>query len=174
MSGGGIGCPSCRSWFRPTTRSARSFHASSGWWRVVLREKRFGFEPEIVAQVARMRLRIVEMPISYSARTYDEGKKIGVREGGGLHDRAGLQLSRSEAPHLLGSPSCCPHFRGYGRRMPGLRKCGKEGRAPGRMMRAQSTPTEDLVPSHSRPSWHCRTWNLTLGSCHERTDRAAR
>jgi dolichol-phosphate mannosyltransferase len=46
-----------------------------------IKENRFGFEPEIVAKVAAMRLRIYEMGISYSGRTYLEGKKIGVRDG---------------------------------------------------------------------------------------------
>jgi putative flippase GtrA len=49
--------------------------------RIELKEKRFGFEPEIVAKVARLRLRIYEMGISYDGRTYEEGKKIGVRDG---------------------------------------------------------------------------------------------
>ena len=45
-----------------------------------LRQNRFGFEPEITAKVARRRYRVVERPISYAARGYDEGKKIGVRD----------------------------------------------------------------------------------------------
>ncbi|WP_155315496.1 bifunctional glycosyltransferase family 2/GtrA family protein [Desulfosarcina alkanivorans] len=49
--------------------------------RVDLKENRFGFEPEIVAKVAQMRVRIFEIGISYSGRTYEEGKKIGVRDG---------------------------------------------------------------------------------------------
>jgi len=48
---------------------------------IELHEKRFGFEPEIVAHIARMKLRIYEMGISYSGRTYEEGKKIGARDG---------------------------------------------------------------------------------------------
>ena len=44
-------------------------------------ENRFGFEPEIVAKVARKKVRIYEMGISYSGRTYDEGKKIGAKDG---------------------------------------------------------------------------------------------
>jgi dolichol-phosphate mannosyltransferase len=53
---------------------------------IVLKENRFGFEPEIVAKIARFRLngarlRIYEMGISYSGRTYEEGKKIGWRDG---------------------------------------------------------------------------------------------
>tara|TARA_R110002073_G_scaffold49466_16_gene132066 strand:+ start:7369 stop:8556 length:1188 start_codon:yes stop_codon:yes gene_type:complete len=46
-----------------------------------LKEKRFGFEPEVVAAVAQRRVRIVEMGVSYMGRTYAEGKKIGVRDG---------------------------------------------------------------------------------------------
>jgi len=48
---------------------------------VEIEEDRFGFEPEVVAKVAAMRLRIYEMGISYYGRTYEEGKKIGVRDG---------------------------------------------------------------------------------------------
>ncbi|HEU5350768.1 MAG TPA: glycosyltransferase family 2 protein [Terracidiphilus sp.] len=44
-------------------------------------EDRFGFEPEITAKVARGKLRIYEVGISYSGRTYAEGKKIGWRDG---------------------------------------------------------------------------------------------
>ena len=46
-----------------------------------LKEDRFGFEPEITAKLARKRLRIYEVGISYSGRTYDEGKKIGWKDG---------------------------------------------------------------------------------------------
>ena len=46
-----------------------------------LKEKRFGFEPEITAKVARMRCRIYEVGISYFGRTYEEGKKIGWKDG---------------------------------------------------------------------------------------------
>tara|TARA_B100001750_G_scaffold244364_1_gene261519 strand:- start:2119 stop:2790 length:672 start_codon:yes stop_codon:yes gene_type:complete len=48
---------------------------------VDLQEDRFGFEPEITAKLAQMRLRIYEVGISYSGRTYDEGKKIGWKDG---------------------------------------------------------------------------------------------
>jgi glycosyltransferase involved in cell wall biosynthesis len=48
---------------------------------IEIEEDRFGFEPEITAKVARARLRIFEVGISYSGRTYDEGKKIGWRDG---------------------------------------------------------------------------------------------
>ncbi len=47
-----------------------------------LQEKRFGFEPEVTAKIARVRgVRIYEVGISYYGRTYQEGKKIGWRDG---------------------------------------------------------------------------------------------
>ena len=46
-----------------------------------IEEDRFGFEPEITAKLAKSRVRIYEVGISYSGRTYDEGKKIGWRDG---------------------------------------------------------------------------------------------
>lgn len=49
--------------------------------RLRLRSNRFDFEPEITAKVARMRCRIYEVPISYAGRDYEEGKKIGWRDG---------------------------------------------------------------------------------------------
>ena len=48
---------------------------------VRIQEHRFGFEPEITAKMARKRCRIYEVGISYYGRTYDEGKKIGWRDG---------------------------------------------------------------------------------------------
>ena len=49
--------------------------------KVTVEESRFGFEPEITAKVARMKLRIYEVAISYRGRTYLEGKKVGWRDG---------------------------------------------------------------------------------------------
>ena len=46
-----------------------------------LEERRFGFEPEVTVKVAKRRLRVYEVGISYSGRTYEEGKKIGWRDG---------------------------------------------------------------------------------------------
>ena len=48
---------------------------------IEISENRFGIEPELVAKIAHMRLRIFEMGISYRGRTYEEGKKIGARDG---------------------------------------------------------------------------------------------
>ena len=49
--------------------------------RVNIEENRFGFEPEIVAKIARMKVRIYEVAISYNGRTYGEGKKINWKDG---------------------------------------------------------------------------------------------
>ncbi len=46
-----------------------------------IKENRFGFEPEVTAKLAGKRLRIFEIGISYFGRTYEEGKKIGARDG---------------------------------------------------------------------------------------------
>ena len=51
---------------------ARSLHLTSD---------RFGFEPEVTARLAQAKARIYEVPISYSGRTYAEGKKIGWKDG---------------------------------------------------------------------------------------------
>jgi glycosyltransferase involved in cell wall biosynthesis len=48
---------------------------------ITIEEARFGFEPEITAKLARIRCRIYEVGISYSGRTYAEGKKIGWKDG---------------------------------------------------------------------------------------------
>lgn len=48
---------------------------------IPIREKRFGFEPEITAKLAKRRCRIYEVGISYYGRTYEEGKKIGWKDG---------------------------------------------------------------------------------------------
>jgi len=48
---------------------------------IPIEEDRFGFEPEITVKVARRKLRVYEVGISYSGRTYEEGKKIGWKDG---------------------------------------------------------------------------------------------
>ncbi len=48
---------------------------------ITIEQNRFGFEPEITAKMAKKRLRIYEVPISYYGRTYEEGKKIGWKDG---------------------------------------------------------------------------------------------
>ena len=48
---------------------------------IVIEEDRFGFEPEITAKVAKSGCKVFEVGISYNGRTYEEGKKIGWRDG---------------------------------------------------------------------------------------------
>ncbi len=48
---------------------------------IELEEDRFGFEPEVTVKISRLKLRIYEIGISYSGRTYEEGKKIGWKDG---------------------------------------------------------------------------------------------
>ncbi len=49
--------------------------------KIKIHENRFGFEPEVTAKIARMDIRVYEVGISYYGRTYDEGKKIGWKDG---------------------------------------------------------------------------------------------
>ena len=49
--------------------------------KITVEENRFGFEPEITAKIAKLRVRIYEVGISYDGRTYEEGKKIGWKDG---------------------------------------------------------------------------------------------
>ena len=49
--------------------------------KLVLTSDRFGFEPELTARLAQAHAKIWELPISYSGRSYEEGKKIGWRDG---------------------------------------------------------------------------------------------
>jgi hypothetical protein len=66
--------------FRPESRSP-----STGFPNVIqsipLEEKRFGFEPEVTVKIAKLGLRVYEVGISYWGRTYEEGKKIGWKDG---------------------------------------------------------------------------------------------
>lgn len=48
---------------------------------IPIEENRFGFEPEITVKIAKRKLRVYEVGISYSGRTYEEGKKIGWKDG---------------------------------------------------------------------------------------------
>lgn len=49
--------------------------------QIEITEDRFGFEPEFTAKISRLNLRIYEIGISYAGRTYQEGKKVGWRDG---------------------------------------------------------------------------------------------
>ena len=48
---------------------------------ITIKSNRFGFEPEITARFSKLKCRIYEVPISYSGRTYEDGKKITWRDG---------------------------------------------------------------------------------------------
>ena len=48
---------------------------------LVLTSNRFGFEPEVVARLSQAKARIWELPITYAGRTYEEGKKVGWKDG---------------------------------------------------------------------------------------------
>ena len=56
------------------------FH-SSLLKKISIEEKGFGIEPEVTAKVAKMRVRLREVPIAYAARAYSAGKKIGWKDG---------------------------------------------------------------------------------------------
>lgn len=49
--------------------------------QIQLEENRFGFEPEVTAKIARLGVRLYEVPVSYAGRTYQEGKKINWKDG---------------------------------------------------------------------------------------------
>ncbi len=69
--------------------------------QIELREDRFGFEPEVTAKVARGGWRIYEVGISYSGRTYAEGKKIGFKDG--LHAARCIVRYSALGERLVGS-----------------------------------------------------------------------
>ena len=48
---------------------------------ITLKENRFGFEPEITAKLAKLKIKIYEVGVKYYGRTYDDGKKIGWKDG---------------------------------------------------------------------------------------------
>ncbi|HOX29148.1 MAG TPA: glycosyltransferase family 2 protein, partial [bacterium] len=48
--------------------------------KITIEQNRFGFEPEVTAKIAKMGCRVYEVGISYSGRTYEEGKKIGFKD----------------------------------------------------------------------------------------------
>ncbi len=49
--------------------------------RMIITSKRFGFEVEVIAKIAKIKCRVYEVPISYYGRSYEEGKKIGFKDG---------------------------------------------------------------------------------------------
>ena len=80
----------------------------------MLTSDRFGFEPEVTARLAQSKARIWEMPISYSGRTYEEGKKIGWRDGVaalGHIVRFNLFSPRAVVPAVPREPEGAPSSR---------------------------------------------------------------
>ena len=72
---------------------------------IPIEEDRFGFEPEITAKVAHGRYRVYEVPISYHGRTYEEGKKIGWKDGvRALYAIFKFALKRGTRPRLAAAP----------------------------------------------------------------------
>jgi len=72
---------------------------------ITIEEDRFGFEPEITAKVARGRYRVYEVPISYHGRTYEEGKKIGWKDGvRALYAIFKFAVKRGPAPRKAPAP----------------------------------------------------------------------
>jgi glycosyltransferase involved in cell wall biosynthesis len=70
---------------------------------IPIEENRFGFEPEITVKLAKRRLRIYEVGISYWGRTYEEGKKIGWRDGfRALWCLLKYSIKESREPHRAG------------------------------------------------------------------------
>ena len=49
--------------------------------QIVIQEPRFGVEPELTAKIAKLRVRVYEVPVNYSGRSYEEGKKINWKDG---------------------------------------------------------------------------------------------
>jgi glycosyltransferase involved in cell wall biosynthesis len=73
---------------------------------ISVEEDRFGFEPEITAKVARGRFRVYEVPISYHGRTYEEGKKIGWKDGvRALYAILKYALKSGPPPKKLAAPA---------------------------------------------------------------------
>jgi glycosyltransferase involved in cell wall biosynthesis len=81
-----------------------------------LRADRFGIEPELTARLAQTRARIYEVPISYSGRTYEEGKKIGWKDGvAALWHIVRFNLFPPRPPRYMPAPGQAePQSRGRG------------------------------------------------------------
>ena len=72
--------------------------------RLDIQSRTFAVEPEITAKVAKMRVRVYEVPISYAGRDYDEGKKIGLRDAF-IAVWAIVRWAFSPAPPPLAAPA---------------------------------------------------------------------
>jgi glycosyltransferase involved in cell wall biosynthesis len=82
---------------------------------IPLRSDRFGIEPELTIKLARRRVRIYETPISYHGRTYEEGKKIGIKDAFQavwviLRTAFTSDLYKDSGPGILHALSAAPRF----------------------------------------------------------------
>jgi glycosyltransferase involved in cell wall biosynthesis len=82
---------------------------------IPLTSERFGIEPELTIKLARRKARIYETPISYHGRTYEEGKKIGLKDAFEalwviLRSRFTRQIYKEAMPHVLETLSDAPRF----------------------------------------------------------------
>jgi 2-polyprenyl-3-methyl-5-hydroxy-6-metoxy-1,4-benzoquinol methylase len=82
---------------------------------IPLTSERFGMEPEITIKLARRKARIYETPISYHGRTYEEGKKIGLKDAFEalwviLRMRFTSHIYKDAVPHVLETLSVAPRF----------------------------------------------------------------
>ncbi len=147
---------------------------------IPIRSDRFGFEPEITMKVAKRKLRVYEVPISYHGRTYEEGKKIGWKDGVKalgvilkywLIDDLYLQpYGRAFLNNLTGTPQYLSWMAEMLR--PYMRDTVLElsagigtlaGRLMGRRLRYVATDTNPLY-LHTLQNRFLRTPNVTVGS----------
>lgn len=71
----------CSGLYLTDMETCYKFFAANILQNIVLESNRFGFEPEITAKIARLKVRVFEVPISYFPRTYSDGKKITWKDG---------------------------------------------------------------------------------------------
>jgi len=89
---------------------------------IPIEENRFGFEPEITVKVAKRRLRIYEVGISYFGRTYEEGKKIGWKDAvRALWCLLKYSVKERSVP-VQPSAAAHPHFQQSQKRIPGAKQ----------------------------------------------------
>ena len=62
--------------WKPVTK----YFAGKYWQNIKLRANRFDFEPEFTAKILKQKVRIFEVPISFNPRSYEEGKKIKLKD----------------------------------------------------------------------------------------------
>lgn len=86
---------------------------------ISIEEDRFGFEPEITVKIAKRRLRIYEVGISYWGRTYEEGKKIGWKDGvRALWCLLKYSLKEPSRPAPAPIPAAAPNLAAEGHQTP--------------------------------------------------------